>query len=136
MDNNAFEYARGRVSGPATALIVVSAISGGILLLSLALDAWLLLSGVAGRLPQPQGMTKDTQIAIRAGWGCLMLATNAVILVGALGMKRLRGSNLSHVACILALIPCLGPCFVLGIPLGIWGLAVLYDPGVRGAFES
>jgi hypothetical protein len=136
MDDRTFEYARGRVSGPATALIVVSAISSALLLLALAVDIWLLVSGVAGEMAQPRGMPKETQVTIRAVWAFLMLATGAVILIGAVRMMGLRSRGLSMVACVLALVPCLGPCFVLGIPFGIWGLVALNDPRVRRAFES
>jgi hypothetical protein len=37
-------------------------------------------------------------------------------------------------ACILAMIPC-SACCLLGIPLGIWGLVVINNPEVRGAFS-
>jgi hypothetical protein len=35
----------------------------------------------------------------------------------------------------MALIPCLGPCYILGIPAGIWALVVLARPEVREAFD-
>jgi len=65
-----------------------------------------------------------------------MVVANAVIMAGALQMKQLRNRGFAQCACVLALIPCLGPCFVLGIPFGIWGLVTLNDPQVRGAFRS
>lgn len=136
MDYPTFDYAERRVSGPATALLVTSALTVALTLLALVFDLWLLLSGAAGELEQPRGMSKETQVTIRAAWTFLMLLTSAVILAGALQMKRLRGRGLPTMACILALIPCLGPCFVVGIPFGIWGLVVLNDPQVRRAFDS
>jgi hypothetical protein len=36
---------------------------------------------------------------------------------------------------ILVMIPCLSPCCILGIPIGIWGLIVLMDPNVKAAFR-
>ena len=78
----------------------------------------------------------EMAVAVRILWSVLMLAANAVILAGAMRMKDLRNPGLARGACILALIPCLGPCFVLGIPFGIWGLVALADANVRAAFES
>jgi spore maturation protein SpmB len=59
---------------------------------------------------------------------CLLLVS------GAFSIMRL-GSYLWAVAvCILAAVPLLGPCYVLGIPFGIWGVIVLRRPDVRAAF--
>jgi hypothetical protein len=122
------------VAGPATALIVVSAISGVLLVLAVAFDVWLLLSGAAGAWQRDPGMPKETQVAVRAVWGFLMLVTNVLILAGAVQMRGLRSRTFAAAACYLALVPCFGPCFVLGIPFGIWGLVAMNDPRVRRSF--
>lgn len=134
--DGSFEHARGRVTGPAIGLIVTAAISVAFVLLALTFDAWLLVSGTAQKMAQPRGMPRETQLMIRGAWSCLMLATDAVILAGALRMMRLRGRGLAQAACILAVIPCIGPCFVIGFPFGIWGLVVLNDAQVRRAFDG
>jgi hypothetical protein len=136
MREDDYEDAEQRVAGPAIGLIVTAALSGALLLLALIFDVWLLASGAAGQMPQPRGMPKESQLTVRIVWGVLMLATDAVILAGAVGMKGLRGYGLSKLACGLALVPCLGPCFVLGLPFGIWGWAVLGDRRVRRAFAT
>lgn len=136
MHDDAFDRAQQRVAGPATGLVVTAAISGALLALALLFDVWLLASGAAGRMPQPRGMPKSSQVMVRIVWGVLMLTTDAVILYGAVRMKGLRDYWLSKLACVLAVIPCLGPCFFLGLPFGIWGLTALKDPRVRRAFES
>jgi hypothetical protein len=130
------DYARGKVLAPAIILGVLSGICIGLLLLALAFDAWFVLSGTAGRAAQARGDSMEMAVAVRILWSVLMLAANAVILAGAMRMKDLRNPGLARGACILALIPCLGPCFVLGIPFGIWGLVALADANVRAAFES
>jgi hypothetical protein len=57
-----------------------------------------------------------------------------VLISGAFSMMR-QGSYLWAVTtCILAMVPFVGPCYFLGIPLGIWGLLVLRRPEVRDAF--
>lgn len=39
-------------------------------------------------------------------------------------------------AAILAMIPCVSPCCLLGLPLGIWALIVLLKPEVKAAFQG
>ncbi|HZI15977.1 MAG TPA: hypothetical protein VE153_36760 [Myxococcus sp.] len=59
---------------------------------------------------------------------------NALAFFGALKMKSLQSYGLAMTAGIVSLIPCCGPCFCLGIPLGIWALVVLRKPEVRASF--
>jgi hypothetical protein len=57
-----------------------------------------------------------------------------VLISGAFSMLR-QGSYLwATTTCVLALVPILGPCYVIAIPFGIWGLIVLRRPAVRAAF--
>ncbi len=61
---------------------------------------------------------------------CLMLVS------GAFSMIR-KGSYVWAVATsCLAMVPILGPCYVLGIPIGIWALIVLRRPQVRESFRK
>ena len=39
-------------------------------------------------------------------------------------------------ATILAMIPCISPCCLLGLPVGIWSLVVLLDENVKASFRS
>ena len=132
------ETARGdalqAVSAPATALLVVSLISIGTLLLSLAFDAYLLLSGAAARL-DPDGIDPQAKVAIRMAWGVAILAASFYVLWGSLQMKRLANYAHARMAAIVAAIPCIGPCCLLGIPFGIWALNVLVRPEVRSQFD-
>jgi hypothetical protein len=38
-------------------------------------------------------------------------------------------------AAILAMIPCLSSCCIVGLPLGIWALVVLSKPEVKSEFD-
>ncbi len=69
-------------------------------------------------------------------FGIIILATSIFVIWGALQMKQLRGWTLSVVASIVAMVPCLGPCCLVGIPIGIWALVVLMKPEVKAAFTS
>ena len=59
---------------------------------------------------------------------CLLLAW------GAISMVRQGSYVWAMTVCILALIPSLGPCYFLGIPIGLWGILVLRKPEVRSSF--
>lgn len=128
--------ASGRVSGPAICLIVIAGISIAFLGLSLAFDVFVLATGAVDQWQQPNGMTKRTQVTIRAVWGTLILLSNIGTLYGAVHMLRLQNRGAARFACILACIPCFSPCLILGIPFGIWGLSVLGDRQVQREFKS
>ena len=136
METDSVNYAQGKVSVPAMTLAVLSGISIGLLLLGLAFDVWYVFSGTARKMAEVRGDSHESVVAVRMVWAVAMLIANAVIMAGAIGMKQLRNRGFAQVACVLSLIPCLGPCFVLGIPFGIWGLVALNDPQVREAFRS
>ena len=58
------------------------------------------------------------------------------IIWGSIGMVRLRGYRNAMAAAVLAVIPVCSPCFVLGIPFGIWALVVLLRADVRAKFQG
>ena len=63
------------------------------------------------------------------------VAIGVVILLGALKMKRLESHGFAMAASILALVPCVSPCCLVGLPIGIWSLVVLSKPEVKAAFH-
>jgi len=52
-----------------------------------------------------------------------------------LKMKKLENYGLAMTASILAMIPCLSPCCLIGLPIGIWAVVVLSKPEVKSAFH-
>ncbi|TXI87394.1 MAG: hypothetical protein E6Q40_05030 [Cupriavidus sp.] len=128
--------ARAKVFAPATALIVTAIAAIVVLMLSLVFSVWLLTSGLVDDLPDSPLMAKRTQVTVRITLNIVMQVFSFVVLFGAVGMKNLRNLSFARTACVLALVPCIGPCCLLGIPCGIWGLVTLSDPHVRKAFES
>jgi len=58
-----------------------------------------------------------------------------LIIFAALKMKDLEQWGLALTASILAIIPCLSPCCIIGLPIGIWCLVVLTKPEVKNAFR-
>lgn len=141
-----------RVKGPAIGLIVTGAL--GIL----AALYGLFSNGMAmmGAGPQMQQMEAQLDqmegaegvdpavfMKIMQAGGAVGIAMNivgaivsVVVIMGGLKMKNLESKGFATTASILAMIPCLSPCCVLGIPMGIWALVTLKDPAVQAAFKS
>lgn len=72
-----------------------------------------------------------------AGMGSAIvgLIIAAFIIYAALKMKEMKQWSLAVAASILAMIPCISPCCIIGLPIGIWALVVLMKPEVKEAFD-
>jgi hypothetical protein len=62
-----------------------------------------------------------------------LLAQGPIMIMGALKMRHLESYGWAVAGSILALLPT-SPLAVVGLPGGIWALAVLTSPDVRAAF--
>lgn len=122
------------VKGPAIGLMVVSAISAFLLMLSIPFDVLLLATGGFGPFEVEEG--ESPRILVRTVWGIAIFAASLFSFWGGLQMKKLHNYYMVRNAAIVAAIPCLGPCCLLGIPFGIWAIVTLGRPEVRSAFES
>ena len=67
--------------------------------------------------------------------GIVGLLLAALVIAGAMKMKKLESYGMAMAAAIIAILPC-NCCCVLGLPFGIWALVVLNDAGVKTAFRS
>lgn len=67
--------------------------------------------------------------------GIIQLVIGGVIIAGAIKMKNLQAYGFALTATILAMIPCLSNCCVIGLPIGIWALVVLLDNNVKQGFR-
>jgi hypothetical protein len=134
--DQARQVALDKVNGPAIGLIV-TAIFG-----FLATFAAMLYSlGGINFMPPDAAMDPNMQRIVRMLSGSLglinvliMAALSVLILVGALRMKKLRSYGLAVTGAIVALVPCISPCCVIGLPIGIWALVVLNKPEVKSQF--
>lgn len=63
------------------------------------------------------------------------LALSVVVFLGGLKMRQLQSWGLAMGGSIVAIIPCIGSCCCIGIPVGIWALVVLNKPEVKNAFR-
>ena len=85
----------------------------------------------------------DTSTAEGAGELCGSIVSlalwplmNLAIALGAISMIRLTSYRSAYTAAILSAIPICSPCFVLGIPFGIWAIVVLNRPDTRQRFSK
>jgi len=134
--------AASRVSGPAIALIVVGILSLCEQILGLMGNIFQVAvlpqmgPGGAGGQDLPPGFELFVG-ALGLVSGIVGLILTAVMLIGAMKMKRLEHYGWSMASAIIAIIPCFaGCCCLLRIPFGIWALVVLSDPGVKAAFRA
>jgi hypothetical protein len=131
--------ARQAVSGPATALLVTAILGIALQLLNLVLVlagvgfmAAQQQAGAAGQNAQMMAFFRGTGAIVGAIVGSLI---GIVIALGAVKMKNLQSYGLAMTASILAMIPCVSPCCLLGLPFGIWAVVVLGRPEVKSAFH-
>ena len=58
-----------------------------------------------------------------------------IVLIGAAKMQKLQSYQFALTASIVAMVPCILPCCVFGLPFGIWALVVLNKPEVKSQFS-
>lgn len=126
-------FALEQVSTPAIFLMVVAGLglAGGVV--SILVNT--LGMAVGSQLKESRAMMNVASGAFGIAMAFLSIAANAVILYGAIKMKRLQSFGLAMAASILALVPCM-TCCCLGLPVGIWALVILNKPEVKGAFSK
>ncbi len=130
------------VRAPAVWLLITGVLNLVLAIVDLAQNARLLAMIQQGqKLPElPPPLRELFQItpavvvaSIPINFVRIMLA--AVIIYGAIRMRRLEAYGLAMTASILSLVPCLNCCCAVGIPIGIWALVVLTRPEVRASFR-
>ncbi len=131
---------RQMVDGPAIGLIVTGVI--GILLGLLSLLSHLVgfgMSSLGNELGDYGGYERYASFmsgSVGIFFAFVGLGISAFVIWAALKMRNLENRVLAIVASVLAMVPCLGPCCLIGIPVGIWSLVVLLKPEVQQAFVS
>lgn len=63
------------------------------------------------------------------------LGLSVLILMGAIKMRSLKSYEFSMTAAIVAMLPCVTSCCLIGLPFGIWALIVLTKPEVKSHFN-
>jgi hypothetical protein len=127
-------YALQRVSAPAVCLIVTAVLGLVLQVLGLVIH----ISGLGAmaaanpRHAMPEMFSGGLYIVL----GSIGIITSIILLMGAMKMKGLENYGLAMAASIIALLPCISPCCLLGLPFGIWAIVILCDPLVKASFRS
>ena len=123
-----------QVSGPAVGLIVVAILGALAQIASLIMHVAGASMLASSRMPSNAWATMFSgTIGVVAS--VIGIVVSVVILLGAMKMKKLESYGLAMAASIIAMIPCVSPCCLLGLPIGIWALVVLMKPEVKSAFH-
>jgi hypothetical protein len=127
--------ARSQVSSPSVGLLVtgiIGAVSSlaGLFTFGIGLG---LSSFWLDEIPEDFADLYEGAFAIGSSFVGLLVA--GFIIFAALKMKDLEQWGLAVAASVLAMIPCISPCCIVGLPIGIWCLTVLMRPEVKDAFK-
>lgn len=125
------------VHGPATALMIVALVAVILGTLALCMDIFLLVSGATEMLDAQNNspVPAQTRIIFRSFWGFVLVCVSSFVLYGSIQMRAQKNYGIAKAAAIVAMIPLLGPCCILGIPFGIWAFVALNKPGVKESFN-
>jgi hypothetical protein len=141
-DGFARDAALEKIKAPAVALIVVA-------ILNIVLSVWNAIKLIFFRPNLDQELAKypqfqDPQVQhiiqlfygpIGIGSAIFTLLMGVVILFGAMQMRKLENYVFAFTAAILAILPCVSACCILGLPFGIWALVIMNKPEVKSQFK-
>lgn len=128
-----------QVQGPAIGLIVTALLGILYQILNIILTAAGVTMG-AFQQGQPGYENMPAWVQTMSGGlgivlGVIALVAGVVVLLGALKMKKLENHTFAVIATVIAMVPCISPCCLVGLPIGIWALVVLNKPEVKGSFH-
>ena len=125
-----------KVSGPAIGLMIAGGL--GVLFSIAGIAMHFLGVGLGALSGQPPEVQKLASLWTGASVvSAFVQALGSVfVLYGGMQMKRLKNLGLCKAANIVAMVPCISGCCIIGLPVGIFGLIALSKPEVKSHFES
>ena len=131
------ESALQQVSGPAIGLLVTAILGLMGAVAGLAMNILGIGFSAAGMSGNP-----EAERWVHLFGGTLGILGNIVaILVGVfllyagLKIRKLENYNAGLIGSIIAMVPCISPCCLIGLPVGIWALVILNRPEVKSHFQ-
>jgi hypothetical protein len=124
-----------QVSGPATGLLVTGIV--GVFLAGIGLIMNIIGLGISPFIRDeiPDRYAEFWEGSLGAASSFIGILVAVFIIFASLKMRELRQYELSIAASIIAMIPCISPCCIIGLPIGIWCLVVLLRPEIKAAFH-
>jgi sulfite exporter TauE/SafE len=129
------QQALNQVSAPSIGLLItgiIGAFFSGIALLSLGIGTSLSSLWMD---EMPDKFSEIYEGAFAMGSSFIGLVVAAFVIYASLKMKELTQWGLAVAASILVMIPCISPCCIIGLPIGIWCLLTLNRPEVKNVFH-
>lgn len=132
------DSAADQMKGPAVGLIVTAILGFAMNVFGIVWNLFVTRMdfATAGQNPEFQRMIGRFSGTLGVVSGIVALAVAVLILYGALKMRKLESYGWAMTASILAVVPCVSPCCLVGLPIGIWALVVLAKPEVKSAFQG
>jgi hypothetical protein len=127
-----------QVQGPAIGLIVTGVLNillsvARIILMATGFGLKALSSG--GRSAEMDKLLVGVVGTAGIVVGIIGAIVGIFVLYGGVKMQKQENYGLCMTASIMAMIPCLSQCCLIGLPIGIWALVVLAKPEVKSAFR-
>ena len=119
------------MGAPAIGLIVTGALTVVFTVFGLLFIAL----GGASAINDPQARDALPGFGVMLGASVVQLALGGLIIYAGVQMRKVQSWGLALAGSIVAMLPCL-PCCLLGLPIGIWALIVLFDSDVKRAFSG
>lgn len=126
-----------QVNGPAIGLIITGSLS---IVVALVRGA-LMLSGLGtGGLqgtgnPEAEKMIMGFFSTFGVAFSIIGVLGGIFVLFGGIKMRKLESYGLCMAASIVAMIPCVSTCCLIGLPIGIWSLVILSKAEVKNIFH-
>lgn len=130
--------AASRLKIPAIALLVLAPIAIIFMTADFGFRVYNLMNGDIPVIIDQPGATQGAVIGayIGAGVDVLAIVCQIVVIIGAIGMLKVKSYNMAMTASVISVVPCLSACCVVGMPFGIWAIVILNDSTVKAAFRS
>jgi hypothetical protein len=131
----------GKVAGPAIGLIVVGALGALMSLWGIVAGGFNPADLEGADIPPEMREAMEKFVPMMQGAGSALniigLGLDIFIIWAGVRMMKLHSWTAAVVASALMMVPCFtGCCCVIGVPLGIWSLIVLFNKDVKQAFEA
>jgi len=118
---------------PAILMMVSMGLGIAAQILSLALNV--LGAGVGAAAGGDEGMMNILSGTIGMVFNVIGMAIGGFVIFGMLKMMKLQSLGLVKGALIVGMVPCVSPCCLLGLPIGIWAMMTINKPEVSSQFS-
>ncbi len=128
-----------KIKPPAIGLIVAGSLNFVTALIILLSGLVRLAGGSGGETLPVRGAERFGYLVATAfiyGSSFFALIVSPLVVYGAIQMMQAKSYKLAKTSAILAVIPFVSCCFVIGVPLGIWALIVLSKSEAKTLFDQ